>query len=77
MRRAINNEDIESLKHMVYAMVVNNPDGTTARWEPGFEQVSSFYSRFKDYVEMKNKNVKTEDILRELEQPERVRGRRR
>lgn len=77
MRRAINNEDIESLKHMVYAMVVNNPDGTTARWEPGFEQVSSFYSHFKDYVEMKNKNVKTEDILRKLEQPERVRGRKR
>lgn len=77
MRRAINSEDIESLGHMVYAMVVKNPDGTTARWEPGYEQVSSFYSRFEDYVEMKNKNVKTEDILRELEQPERVRGRKR
>ena len=77
MRRAINSEDIESLGHMVYAMVVKNPDGTTARWEPGYEQVSSFYSRFEDYVEMKNKNVKTEDILKELEQPERIRGRRR
>jgi len=76
MRRAINNEDIESLGHMVYAMVVKNPDGTTAHWEPGYEQVSSFYSRFEDYVEMKNKNMKTEDILKELEQPERIRGRR-
>lgn len=77
MRLAINSEDIEALGHMVYAMVVKNPDGTTARWEPGYEQVSSFYSRFEDYVNMKNKNVKTEDILRELERPERVHGRRR
>ena len=77
MRRAINSEDIESLGHMVYAMVVKNSDGTTARWEPGFEKVSTFYSHFEDYVKMKNENVKTEDILKELEQPERVRGRRR
>ena len=68
MMSAINAEDVETLGHLVYKMVINNPDGTVARWEPGYEKVLSFYMAFEEYVEMKNKNVKTEDIIKDLEQ---------
>ena len=69
MMQAIKAEDMESLSHLVFAMVIKNPDGTTARWKPGFKEVSDFYMRYKEYTEMKNKNVKTEDILKRLESP--------
>lgn len=54
-----------------------NPDNTVARSEPGWNELFSFENKFEEYLEMKNKNVKTEVILRELEQPERARGRGR
>ena len=53
-------------RDMVYAMVVKNPDGTTSHWEPGYEQVSSFYSRFwqQNYTKIgKNTHFCSEDVL--------------
>ena len=77
MKRVINAEDIAAFGEMVSAMRSYNPDNTVARSDPGWSELFSFEIKFKEYLEMKNANVKTEDILRELEQPERVRGRRR
>ncbi len=65
------------LREEVHKMIVLAPDGTVDKWEPGYQEVSSFETKFKEYLEMKNRNVKTEDILKELEQPERVLGRSR
>ncbi len=62
---------------MVSAMRSYNPDNTVARSDPGWNELFSFEIKFKEYLDMKKKNVNTEEILRELEQPERVRGRRR
>ena len=77
MKLAINKYDLKSLREMVHEMIVMAPDGTVSKWKPGYQEVSSFETKLREYVEMKKKNVKTEDILKELEQPERVRGRRR
>lgn len=77
MKRTINAEDITAFGEMVSAMRSYNPDNTVARSDPGWNELFSFEIKFKEYLEMKNKNVKTEDILKELEQLERVRGRRR
>ncbi len=77
MKRAINAEDIAAFGDMVSALRSYNPDNTVARSDPGWNELFSFEIKFKEYLEMKNKNVKTEDVLRELEQPERVRGQRR
>lgn len=48
----------------------SNPDGTVARRDPGWEELFDFEIKFGEYLEMKNKNVKTEDILIELNNPE-------
>ena len=77
MKLAINKYDLKSLREMVREMIVMAPDGTVSKWKTGYQEVSSFETKLREYVEMKKKNVKTEDILKELEQPERVRGRRR
>lgn len=58
-------------------LTASNPDGTVARRDPGWEELFDFEIKFEEYLELKNKNVETEDILKELEQPERRRGRRR
>lgn len=77
MKRAINAEDVTAFGKMVSSMRSYNPDNTVARSDPGWNELFSFEIKFKEYLEMKNKNVKTEDVLKELEQPERVRGQRR
>lgn len=48
----------------------SNPDGTVARRDPGWEELFDFEIKFGEYLEMKNKNVKTEDILKNLNTPE-------
>ena len=77
MRIAINNEDVKGFGKLVSRLTASNPDGTVARRDPGWEELFDFEIKFEEYLELKNKNVKTEDILKELEQPERRRGRRR
>lgn len=77
MRIAINNEDVKGFGALVSRLTASNPDGTVARRDPGWEELFDFEIKFEEYLEMKSKNVKTEDILKELEQPERRRGRRR
>lgn len=77
MRQAINKNNLTLLREQVHKMIVFGPDGTVSKWEPGYQEVSSFETKFKEYLDMKNRNVKTEDILKELEQPERVSGRKK
>lgn len=77
MRIAINNEDVKGFGALVSRLTASNPDGTVARRDPGWEELFDFEIKFEEYLELKNKNVETEDILKELEQPERRRGRRR
>ena len=77
MRIAINNEDVKGFGVLVSRLTASNPDGTVARCDPGWEELFDFEIKFEEYLELKNKNVETEDILKELEQPERRRGRRR
>ena len=77
MRIAINNEDVKGFGVLVSRLTASNPDGTVARRDPGWEELFDFEIKFEEYLEMKSKNVKTEDILKELEQPERRQGRRR
>lgn len=77
MKCAIKAEDVGAFAAMVSKMTASNPDGTVARRDPGWDELFSFEIEFRDYLKMKRKNVKTEDILRELEQPGRVHGRRR
>lgn len=77
MRIAINNEDVKGFGVLVSRLTATNPDGTVARRDPGWEELFDFEIKFEEYLELKNKNVETEDILKELEQPERRRGRRR
>lgn len=77
MRMAINNEDVKGFGALVSRLTASNPDGTVARRDPGWEELFDFEIKFEEYLEMKSKNVKTEDILKELEQPERIRGRHR
>ena len=48
-----------------------------ARRNPGWEELFDFEIKFEEYLELKNKNVETEDILKELEHPTRNRVRSR
>ncbi len=77
MSRAINAEDIKGFGSLVSRLTASNPDGTVARRDPGWEELFDFEIKFGEYLEMKNSNVKTEDIIRELEQPMKSRDRRR
>lgn len=70
MRMAINNEDVRGFGTLVSRLTASNPDGTVARRDPGWEELFDFEIKFGEYLEMKNKNVKTEDILKELNKPE-------
>lgn len=77
MRIAINNEDVKGFGAVVSRLTAPNPDGTVARRDLGWEELFDFEIKFEEYLEMKNKNVKTEDIIKELEQPKRVSMRKR
>lgn len=77
MRIAINNEDVKGFGALVSRLTASNPDGTVARRDPGWEELFDFEIKFEEYLEMKSKNVKTEDILKELEQPENKQKRNR
>lgn len=77
MRIAINNEDVKGFGTLVSRLTASNPDGTVARRDPGWEELFDFEIKFEEYLELKNKNVETEDILKELGRPEQNRGRRR
>ncbi|MBE5848328.1 MAG: hypothetical protein E7300_11715 [Lachnospiraceae bacterium] len=77
MRIAIRNEDVKGFGVLVSRLTASNPDGTVARRDPGWEELFDFEIKFGEYLEMKNKNVKTEDIIKELEQPKRVSMRKR
>ena len=70
MRIAIRNEDVKGFGALVSRLTAFNPDGTVARRDPGWEELFDFEIKFGEYLEMKNKNVKTEDILKELNKPE-------
>ena len=70
MRMAINNEDVKGFGALVSRLTASNPDGTVARRGPGWEELFDFEIKFEEYLEMKKKNVKTEDILKELNKPE-------
>lgn len=70
MRIAINNEDVKGFGALVSRLTASNSDGTVARRDQGWEELFDFEIKFGEYLEMKNKNVKTEDILKELNNPE-------
>ena len=70
MRIAINNEDVKGFGALVSRLTASNPDGTVARCDPGWEELCDFEIKFGEYLEMKNKNVETADILKELNNPE-------
>ena len=70
MRMAINNEDVKGFGALVSRLTASNPDGTVARRDPGWEELFDFEIKFEEYLEMKKKNVKTEDIHKELNKPE-------
>ena len=70
MRIAINNEDVKGFGALVSRLTASNPDGTVARRDPGWEELFDFEIKFEEYLEMKKKNVKTGDILKELNKPE-------
>jgi len=77
MRIAINNEDVKGFGALVSRLTASNPDGTVARRDSGWEELFDFEIKFEEYLKMKSKNVKTEDILKELEHPTRNRVRSR
>lgn len=77
MRLAINNEDVKGFGALVSRLTASNPDGTVARRDPGWEELFDFEIKFEEYLEMKSKNVKTEDILKELEQLDNKQNRNR
>lgn len=72
MRIAINNEDVKGFGALVSQLTASNPDGTVAKRDPGWEELFDFEIKFGEYLEMKSKNVKTEDIIKELEQHTRT-----
>lgn len=72
MRIAINNEDVKGFGALVSRLTASNPDGTVARRDPGWEELFDFEIKFGEYLEMKSKNVKTEDIIKDLEQHTRI-----
>jgi len=61
---------LKALVPLVRRLTASNPDGTVARRDPGWEELFDFEIKFGEYLEMKNKNAKTEDILKELNKPE-------
>lgn len=77
MRIAINNEDVKGFGTLVSRLTASNPDGTAARRDSGWEELFDFEIKFEEYLELKNKNMETEDILKELEHSERNHGLRR
>lgn len=77
MRIAINNEDVKVFGALVSRLTVSNPDGTVARRNLGWEELFDFEIKFEEYLEIKNKNMKTEDILKELNKPELYNGMKR
>ena len=77
MRMAINNEDVRGFGALVSRLTASNPDGTVARRDPGWEELFDFEIKFGEYLELKNKNVETEDIIKELAQSTRVSRRKR
>lgn len=77
MRIAIKNEDVNGFGALVNRLTASNPDGTVARRDPGREELFDFEIKFWEYLDMKNKNVKTEDIVKELEHPKPERRRNR
>ena len=77
MRIAIRNEDVKGFGALVSRLTASNPDGTVARRDPGWEELFDFEIKFGEYLEMKNKNMKTEDILKELNKPELHNGMKR
>lgn len=70
MRIAIINEDVKGFGALVSRLTAFNPDGTVVRRDPGWEELFDFEIKFGEYLEMKNKNVKAADILKELNNPE-------
>ena len=70
MRIVIRNEDVKGFGALVSRLTESNPDGTVPRRDPGWEELFDYEIKFGEYLEMKNKNVKTEDILEELNKPE-------
>ena len=77
MRIAINNEEVKSFGALVSRLTASNPDGTVARRDPGWVELFDFEIKFEEYLELKNKNVETEDIIKELAQSTRVSRRKR
>lgn len=45
---------------------ISMPQG---RGNPGWEELFDFEFKYEEYLEMKSKNVKTEDILKVLNNP--------
>lgn len=77
MRIAINNEDVKGFGSLVSRFTESNPDGTVTRRDPRWEELFDFEIKFEEYLEMKNKKVKTEDILKVLNKPELYNGMKR
>ena len=77
MRIVIRNEDVKSFGALVSRLTASNPDRSVARRDPGWEELFDFEIKFVEYLEMKSKNVKTEDILKELEQLDNKQNRNR
>lgn len=72
MRIVIRNKDVKGFGALVSRLTASNPDGTVARRDPGWEELFDFEITFGEYLEMKSKNVKTEDIIKDLEQHTRI-----
>ena len=70
MWRALNKGDVKGWGALVARLTAANPGGTVARRDPGWEELFDFEIKFEEYLEMKKKNVKTGDILKELNKPE-------
>lgn len=77
MRIAINKEDVEEFGALASRLAAHNSDGTVARRDPEWEKLFDFEIKFGEYLELKNKAVETEDILKELEQNDNKRNRNR
>lgn len=74
MRIAIINEDVKEFGALVSRLTASNPDGIVTRRDPGWEELFDFEIKFEEYLEMKSKNVKTEEIIMDLDQPKRING---
>jgi len=72
MRIAIRNEDVKGFGVLVSRLMASNPDEMVARRDPGWEELFDFEIKFGEYLEMKSKNVKAEDIIKDLEQHTRI-----